>query len=37
MLQSPQNHDWFVENLGEDGEYLPTNEHPNASGEVNQT
>jgi hypothetical protein len=30
ILPFPQNHDWFVQNLGEDGEYLPTNENPNA-------
>jgi hypothetical protein len=30
MLPTSQTHDWFVENLGEDGEYLPTNENPNA-------
>jgi hypothetical protein len=30
MLQSPKNHDWFVKNLGENGQYIPTNENPNA-------
>jgi hypothetical protein len=30
MLVYPENHDWFVQNLGEDGEYVPTNENPNA-------
>jgi hypothetical protein len=29
-LQTPQTHDWFVQNLGEDGEYKMTNENPNS-------
>jgi hypothetical protein len=28
-LQTPQTHDWFVQNLGEDGEYKMTIEDPN--------
>jgi hypothetical protein len=30
MLPYPRDHDWFVQNLGEDGEYTMTNENPNA-------
>jgi hypothetical protein len=29
LVTNPHTHNWFVENLGEDGEYKMTNEDPN--------